>query len=168
MRSTTLRRAIGQAPRCNHAISIKRACLFSTWFAMLCASVTCTVSGQTYRYDDYPVTPIRFPAGNTTTIHVSVERGASATYTFVAKEGQHADIQLTTEDDNAFFIFYMPGATVSKDESGYDVSGPTLPHAGLHARATRWTGRLPVSGKYTLTIQPSRGSAAYRLAVTVK
>jgi hypothetical protein len=135
---------------------------------LLIAAVGRTVLGQTYQYGDYPVTPIHFPAGKTaTSINDSIERGASATYTFRAKEGQHADIQLTSEEDNASFIFYMPGATISKDEHGFDVSGPTLPQAGLHARATHWTGRLPVSGKYTLTIQPGRGGATYHLAIAV-
>ena len=149
--------------------STKCVCFFSIFFPMLLTGAMSSAFAQTYQYGDYPVTPIRFPAGKTTTtINDSVERGASATYTFVAKEGQHADIQLTTEEDNATYNFYMPGATVSKDEAGYDVSGPTLPNAGRHGRATHWTGRLPVSGKYTLAIQPSRGGATYRLSVTIR
>jgi hypothetical protein len=151
-----------------HVLSTKSIGLIST-LLMLLIGVASAAFSQTYQYGDYPVTPVHFPAGKTTTtIQDSVERGASATYTFIAREGQHADIQLTTEEDNASFIFYMPGATISKSEAGYDVSGPTLPSAGLHARATRWSGRLPVSGKYTLTIQPSRGGATYHLTVTIK
>jgi hypothetical protein len=147
----------------------RRLCMSSVLLAMLSTSVASSASGQAYQYSDYPVTPIHFPAGKTTTtINDSVERGGSATYTFLAKEGQHADIQLTTEEDNASFIFYMPGATVSKDDGGYDVSGPTLPNAGRHGRATHWTGRLPVSGKYTLTIQPNRGGASYHLTITIR
>lgn len=138
-------------------------------WGILLAAISISAAAQTYTDGDYPVTPIRFPIGNATaTVSDSVERGASATYTFVAKEGQHADIQLTTEDDNASFIFYAPGATVSKGESGYDVSGPTLPDAGRHDRAAHWHGRLPVGGKYTLTIQSSRGAATYHLVVTVR
>lgn len=160
--------AIGVRSR-GDVVSIKRVCFFSALLAVLLTGAMSSAFGQAYQYGDYPVTPIHFPAGKTTTvINDSVERGGSATYTFVAKEGQHADIQLTTEEDNASFIFYMPGATVSKDDGGYDVSGPTLPNAGRHGRATHWTGRLPVSGKYTLTIQPSRGGATYHLTVTIR
>jgi hypothetical protein len=160
--------AIGTRSR-SDAVSTKRVCVSAVLLAVLSTSVVSGASGQTYQYGDYPVTSIHFPAGKTTTtINDSVERGASATYTFVAREGQHADIQLTTEEDNASFIFYMPGAIVSKDDGGYDVSGPTLPNAGRHGRATHWTGRLPVSGKYTLTIQPSRGGATYHLTITIR
>ncbi|RUL64308.1 hypothetical protein EKH79_09735 [Dyella dinghuensis] len=161
--------AIGATRSGSGVISTKRVCFFSALLAVLLTGGVSSASGQIYQYGDYPITPIRFSSGKTTaTINDSVERGASATYTFVAREGQHADIQLTTEEDNASFIFYMPGATVSKDDGGYDVSGPTLPNAGRHGRATHWTGRLPVSGKYTLTIQPSRGGATYHLTVTIK
>jgi hypothetical protein len=160
--------AMGETRSRSHVASIKRTRALLV-VPMMLIGVANTVLSQTYPYDDYPVTPIHFSAGKTTTtINNSVEPGASATYTFVAKEGQHADIQLTSEEDNASFIFYMPGATVSRDDAGYDVSGPTLPNAGLHARAHHWTGRLPVNGKYTLTIQPDRGGATYHLTVTIK
>jgi hypothetical protein len=150
-------------------IATQRMRFLPALFAALLTVAASGAFGQTYQYDEYPVTPIHFPPGKTAVIiNDSVERGASATYTFVAKEGQHADIRLTTEEDNASFIFYMPGATVSRDEGGYDVSGPTLPNAGRHGGATHWTGRLPVGGKYTLTIQPSRGGATYHLSITIK
>jgi hypothetical protein len=161
--------AIGETRSDSGVTSTKRVCFFSALLAVLSTGGVGSAVGQTYQYGDYPITPIHFPSGKTTTtINDSVERGASATYTFVAREGQHADIQLTTEEDNGSFIFYMPGATVSKDDGGYDVSGPTLPNAGRHGRATHWTGRLPVSGKYTLTVQPSRGGATYHLTITIK
>jgi hypothetical protein len=161
--------AIGGTRSSGGVMSTKRARFFSVLLAVLLTGGVSSASGQSYQYGDYPVTPVHFPLGKTTTtINDSVERGASATYTFIAREGQHADIQLTTEEDNASFIFYMPGATVSKDDGGYDVSGPTLPNAGRHGRATHWTGRLPVSGKYTLTIQPTRGGATYHLTIAIK
>jgi hypothetical protein len=82
---------------------------------------------QQYQYGDYPLRPIQFSTGRSSTVvSDSVERGASATYSLAARAGQRADISLSSVEDNALFSIYLPGATTKKGDSGIDArcAGP--------------------------------------------
>ena len=132
-----------------------------------------TLSGgafaQQYQYGDYPLRPIQFSTGQSSTVvSDSVERGASATYSLAARAGQRADIRLSSVEDNALFSIYLPGATTKKGDSGIDVEGATLPGADANTGASKWSGVLPKDGKYIITVTPTRGGAEYKLAVAIK
>jgi hypothetical protein len=121
-----------------------------------------------YRYGDYPLRPIQFSTGRSSTVvSDSVERGASATYSLAARAGQKADIRLSSAEDNALFSIYLPGATTKKGDSGIDVEGETVPGADANTGASKWSGVLPKDGN-TSSVTPTRGGAEYKLAVAIK
>ena len=141
--------------------------LLSGWLIIV------TLSGgalaQQYQYGDYPLRPIQFSAGRSSTVvSDSVERGASATYSFAARSGQKADVRLSSVEDNALFSIYLPGATIKKGEGGLDVVGETIAGADAHTGASKWSGVLPRDGKYIITVTPTRGGAEYRLSGAIQ
>jgi hypothetical protein len=100
---------------------------------------------------------IRFARGRTSTvIQQSVLRGDRDEYTLRARAGQKLTLRLSATENNTVFQVRQPG------RKGY------LKGAGEIDDATRWSGTLPVSGNYTITVGPIRGNATYRLAVSVR
>ncbi len=133
--------------------------------ATFCANLAIA---QQYQYGDYPLKPIQFPAGKSSAeVDDSVERGAGATYSFAAKAGQKAGVQLSSVEDNALFSIYLPGAITKKGEGGMDVTGETLPSADARTGASKWSGVLPKTGTYIVTVAPTRGGATYKLTLSI-
>jgi hypothetical protein len=143
--------------------------------ALRASFVIATLSGantalaQHYQYGDYPLRPIQFPVGKSSAmVHDSVERGAGATYSFAAREGQKAVVRFSSVEDNALFSIYLPGRRRKKGDGGIDVEGAKLPGADARTGASKWSGVLPKTGAYIVTVAPTRGGATYELNLWIQ
>ncbi len=134
----------------------------------LLATFACAAQAET------TVQPIRFAAGRSSaTIHGGIVRGDAAIYTVAARQGQTADIRVTSVETNADLMIYQPGSKVVQDDDGPDVQGTILPGGdvvpGLDAGATRdWHGVLPATGTYYILVSSDRGNVTYDLAVSIR
>lgn len=94
---------------------------------------------------------VRFARGRTTTvIKDAVVRATRDRYLLRARAGQTLIVHITSLEDNAVFDLYAPGRRTLAQE------------------ATDWTGELPRSGDYVISVGPTRGNATYTLEVTVR
>ena len=97
---------------------------------------------------------IRFERGRTTkVIEDAVVRGTSDRYLLRASAGQTLTVHITSIEDNAVFDIYRPG-------------GRRLLRGAQETMD--WTGELPVSGDYVISVGGTRGNATYTLEVTVR
>jgi len=97
--------------------------------------------------------PIRFAPGATSAeLSGSVLRGERDLYAIEARRGQTMTLHISAPEKNAVFQLYRPGAKLTPGESGSDVTGDTLPGAGEEDDATRWTGKLPQTGRYLIVV----------------
>lgn len=97
---------------------------------------------------------IRFPRGRTTTvIKDAVVRGTRDRYLLRARAGQTLIVHITSLENNAVFDVYAPGGRRILDGA---------------EEATDWTGELPRSGDYVISVGGTRGNASYTLEVTVR
>lgn len=115
------------------------------------------------------VKTILFPrAKSSAVIKQSVIRGESDQYFLTAKAGQKLHVKVTALEKNAAVTIYEPGFKAGKDSDGIlEIKGATLKGAGEGDDATGWKGTLPKSGKYLITVGPTRGNATYKLTVAV-
>jgi hypothetical protein len=117
---------------------------------------------------------IHFAAGKSAaTVHGGIVRGDAVIYALTAKQGQEADIRVTSLENNADLMIYQPPAQLVHSDDGLDVAGPPLPGGdkvpGLDAGATRhWHGALPGSGTYYIVVSGDRGNVTYDLMVSVR
>lgn len=112
---------------------------------------------------------IQFPKGQSSaTLSASVIRGDTDRYDLVARKGQTMTVRIASEEDNAAFVIYRPGATVKVEDGMSFLEGPTLEGAGEGDDAMSWTGTLPSSGKYPIEVGGTRGNASYQLTVTIQ
>ncbi len=99
---------------------------------------------------------IRFAKGKSSAVlSNAVIRGDEDTYMVGAKAGQKMSLKITAVESNAAFCIEKPGG-------GY------LENAGEGDDQTVWTGTLPDSGDYKITVGGTRGNATYKLSVTIK
>ena len=97
---------------------------------------------------------IRFARGATSAVvESSVLRGERDRYVVGARAGQRLQLTLTSLENNAVFQVDAPG-------------GRPLP--GAAGELKRWSGVLPATGDYAVTVGGTRGNATYRLAVSVR
>ncbi len=112
---------------------------------LLCATVI-TATAQSDR-----TRRVRFARGRTTTvIKDAVVRGTSDRYILRARAGQTLIVHITSLEDNAVFDLYAPGRRYLAQET------------------TDWTGELPRSGDYVISVGGTRGNATYALEVTIR
>lgn len=94
---------------------------------------------------------VRFARGRTTTvIKDAVIRATRDRYLLRARAGQTLIVHITSLEDNAVFDLYAPGRRTLAQET------------------TDWTGELPRSGDYVISVGPTRGNATYTLEVTIR
>jgi hypothetical protein len=94
---------------------------------------------------------IRFARGRSTkVIEDAVVRATRDRYLLRARAGQTLIVRITSLEDNAVFDIYAPGRRTLAQET------------------TDWTGELPRSGDYVISVGGTRGNASYRLEVTVR
>jgi hypothetical protein len=99
---------------------------------------------------------VRFGRGRSTAVLTgAVARGDRDRYVLGAKAGQTMRASITAREKNAVFTIYQPG-------------GNPLPGTEEGTDRTRWSGRLPKSGDYTISVGGTRGNAGYTLRVTVR
>jgi hypothetical protein len=85
----------------------------------------------------------------------SVVRGTRDYYVVGAKAGQAMTVNLSSVEHNAVFSIAQP-------------DGKSLPHAAEEDDATHWTGKLPQTGDFMITVGGTRGNAKYVLTVSIK
>jgi hypothetical protein len=95
---------------------------------------------------------VRFARGRTTkVINDAVVRATRDRYLLGARAGQTLIVHITSLENNAVFNIYAPGG-----------------RRVLAQETTDWTGELPRSGDYIISVGPTRGNATYTLEVTVR
>ena len=110
------------------------------------------------------ITPIQFARGaSSAVVSGAAERGGRALYGFTARAGQRMILSVSAVENNAVFQVYRPGFAIAAD----DIAGATLPGAGVDDDAAKWSGKLPVSGRYLIVVGPTRGNATYKLKLTI-
>ena len=115
------------------------------------------------------VKEIRFAPGSTeTTVKESVVRGERDYYTVTAKAGQTLELGISALEENAAFSLYKPPCRIVTKPDGKEVTGETLPGAGEEDDATSWSGVLPASGRYVVSVGGTRGNASYELKVRIR
>jgi hypothetical protein len=124
-----------------------------------------------------PIPEIAFaPGRSSATVSGTIARGDADSWSLTARAGQTADMRITSVENNASFVIFMPGAvaTPASDGSGDDIKGRTLPGGdpekpALDAGAQKhWRGTLPATGTYLISVAPDRGGASYKLAVRIQ
>lgn len=109
---------------------------------------------------------IRFaPGSNSATVSGAVVRGTRDIYSFSARKGQTANIEVSAVESNAAMSVWRPGTHVGAPED--DIQGKALPGAGEAQDAQRWSGALPETGRYLIVVGPTRGNATYKLRLRI-
>lgn len=99
---------------------------------------------------------LKFAKGRSAaTVSGAVIRGDEDTYIVGARAGQTMRVKITSLEKNAVF-------TVK------DAAGNYLQDAGEGDDATNWTGDLPSTGDYEISVGGTRGNATYKLTVSIK
>lgn len=99
---------------------------------------------------------LKFAKGRSAaTVSGAVIRGDEDTYIVGARAGQTMRVKITSLEKNAAF-------TVK------DADGNYLQDAGEEDDATNWTGDLPSTGDYEISVGGTRGNATYKLTVSIK
>jgi hypothetical protein len=113
---------------------------------------------------------IHFAAGATSAVvEGGLARGDRDCWTITGRAGQTLAVtQRGAVDDNIAFQLYAPPWTVRHTEDGWAMGGKTLPGAGESDDAARFSGPLPVGGRYLIVIGTTRGSGVYQLVVGIK
>jgi hypothetical protein len=92
--------------------------------------------------------PIRFAKGTSAGTVTGTTNGID-TYVLQAREGQTMTVRLSSRQKNAAFEIVLDDYTVT-------------------CRTTEWTGELPASGIYRLSVLATRGSASYEMTVGIQ
>jgi hypothetical protein len=113
------------------------------------AVLSIVTSAQTSNF-----TRVKFPRGRTTAIlKGTLNPDMPRHYALKARAGQTMIVHLASPGKNARFTIYP--------------SGQARPLDG--AKDLRdWSGELPDSGDYVITVMPVRGRASYTLEVTIR
>lgn len=94
---------------------------------------------------------IRFePGADSTVIEDAVVRGTRDIYLLGAKRGQRMTVSITSVENNAVFNLQAPTKRTLSQE------------------ATNYSGVLPATGDYRISVGGTRGNASYTLEVTIK
>ncbi len=99
---------------------------------------------------------IRFAAGESSaSVQGAVVGGDRDQYLLEARAGQWMTVDIAAVEANAVFAIHEPGG------------GRSLPGSGETDDANRWSGELPTSGDYTVSVGGTRGNATYTLYVSI-
>jgi hypothetical protein len=98
---------------------------------------------------------ITFAPGTTTgNVEGAIVRGTEQRYVLGARSGQLMQVQVSALEQNAVFSVFDPsGQPLAGTEPGRD--------------ATDWSGTLPATGDYQITVGATRGNASFKLDVTI-
>ncbi|HEY9752096.1 MAG TPA: hypothetical protein V6C46_04050 [Coleofasciculaceae cyanobacterium] len=95
------------------------------------------------------------PGSNSATVETAVVLGTRDRYLLNARQGQVLTLKISSVEKNALFDVLTPPNRVGQ-------------RTILVEGATRWQGRLPVSGDYIVVVGSTRGNATYKLQVDIK
>lgn len=103
---------------------------------------------------------VRFAPGTSgAVIDGNVARGDQDIYTLRATPGQHMNVKISSEEDNAVFQLY----------SQNDGTWESFLGASEGDDATGWSDELPDgSGRYKIVVGATRGGASYSLTIHVE
>ena len=105
--------------------------------------------------------PLKFSAGaSSATVSGALVRGDEDQWTVGARKGQQLTASVSALEQNAVITIYKPGW--KKDADGHPTG------ATVKVEATRWSGALPASGDYLISVDGTRGNASYKLTVAIK
>ncbi|MGA9252111.1 MAG: SH3 domain-containing protein [Roseobacter sp.] len=121
-------------------------------FAALSLCLTMTAAAA---QDDMRVEHIRFPAGATgTTIEGQINGRESVLYRLGGEAGQVMNISLTSNNTATYFNVYAPGSAPGDEAlAAGTLTGPLMPDLN------RFSGPLPVSGEYSVSVYLYRNAA---------
>lgn len=109
------------------------------------------------------------PGATSAVVEGGLARGDRDCYTISGRAGQTLSVtQHDPVDDNIAFQLYAPPWTVRHTDDGWAMGGKTLPGAGEGDDAPRFSGALPVGGRYLIVVGTTRGSGVYGLVVAIK
>lgn len=98
-----------------------------------------------------------------------VLRGRRDLYSLQAQAGQIMTVTLTAPDDNAVFQVWEPDTAIGRDaDDVLEFKGKALHGASETDDATRWTGRLPRTGTYLISVGSTRGNARYSMDIKIE
>ncbi len=98
---------------------------------------------------------VQFEPGETfAVVESAVVRGTTNQYVLDATQGQMMTVTITSPEQNAVFTLYGP-------------HGQALAGAAEGQDAIRWSGALPSTGDYIVSVGSTRGNAMYTLNVTI-
>jgi hypothetical protein len=134
-----------------------------------------TVVGAVYGRADSTDAPCAKPpavafakGGSAAKYHGGFERGEMDCWTVTAKAGQTLTVKVEAIEKNASFDIYLPQYQIVKSEDGLDVKGGRLTPGGDGDRhIAKWSGVLPVDGRYLINVLSERGNVTYDLRVAV-
>lgn len=114
-----------------------------------------------------PTKPARFEAGSDTlTLTGGVARGTRDCYALALRYGQRLVIvQGTDPNAQAVFQLYRPPWRIERADQSVTVTGAALPGTEDGRDATRFEGRVPVTGDYLLVIGATAGGGEYRITI---
>jgi hypothetical protein len=95
------------------------------------------------------------PGAYSATREDAVVRGTRDIYLVGASQGQTMTVKIVSLENNASFALLAPPNKAGQRRS-------------LTPDAVTWSGVLPASGDYQVTVGSSRGNASYKLQVTIK
>jgi hypothetical protein len=81
-------------------------------------------------------------------------RGERVNYSLGAKQGQTMTLSISSVEDNAVFSVQSP-------------DGKIIPGTEEERDLKRWTGVLPQSGRYIVTVGATRGGASFTLDIAI-
>lgn len=126
---------------------------FSRYAPLAAAVLTLSLAAQA---QESHTTRLRFKRGRSSAVvEDAVVRGTQESYVVGARAGQRLQVSITSLEKNAAFHIRQPG-------------GKTLPRAGEMDDATRWSGKLPRTGDYTIVVGSTRGNATFKLSVAIR
>ncbi len=103
---------------------------------------------------------IQLPAvGQAATLSNVLTRGRYACYTFDAEAGRTLRANVRSARSNVVLLVYQPGFSITTDDAGPDVSGPTIPGAGEADEAVKLSAKLARAGRYLILVGMTRGAA---------
>jgi hypothetical protein len=114
-----------------------------------CAVLSIVSFAQTSNF-----TRVKFPRGRTTAIlKGTLSPDMPRHYALKARAGQTMTVHLASPGKNARFTIYPSGQAHPLDDAKDRLD---------------WSGELPDSGEYVITVMPVKGRASYTLEVTIR
>ena len=140
------------------------------WFLVTLSAAVCFRAPRACGdEDEATATPIHFTRGSSeTSVSGAVIRGERDLFSIGARSGQRLSVRIRSEESNAVFQVYAPGARAERRDYGLEISGKELVGQRVGQKGQKWLGMLSTTGTYLLVVGPTRGNASYCLTISVR